>query len=67
MIDDNAEMEIFNASTKGVSPHDYWKRRYLIKNDQVPTFLQQYQEKILRTGKYLNTIKQCSKYELITI
>lgn len=42
--------------------NEYWKTRYKIKKDQVPTFLQQYQQKILRTGKYLNTVKQCSMY-----
>lgn len=62
MIDDDARMDEINKLSKGECPNEYWKRRYRIKKDHVPTFLQQYQQKILRTGKYLNTIKQCSMY-----
>ncbi|XP_065207167.1 gamma-tubulin complex component 2-like isoform X2 [Planococcus citri] len=59
MIEDNVEAERQNILAKGEFTNEYWKKRYRIKKDHVPTFLSQYQQKILRTGKYLNTIKQC--------
>lgn len=62
MIEDNVEVEQPNTIPKGEFSSEYWKKRYRIKKDHVPTFLYQYQQKILRTGKYLNTIKQCSKF-----
>lgn len=61
MIEDNSELDNQNSLNKGECSNEYWKKRYRIKKDYVPTFLQQFQQKILRTGKYLNTIKQCSK------
>ena len=30
---------------------DYWERRYSIKSDQIPSFLHNYSDMILRTGK----------------
>lgn len=40
---------------------DYWQRRYTLRTECIPTFLEKYAEKILRTGKYLNVIRQCGK------
>ena len=37
---------------------DYWERRYSIIPQNVPTFLKAYDNNILRTGKYLNVIRQ---------
>lgn len=40
---------------------DYWEKRYTIRFDCVPEFLEKSSETILRTGKYLNVIRQCGK------
>jgi len=40
---------------------DFWEKRYGLRIDKIPTFLQKYSDSILRTGKYLNVILQCEK------
>lgn len=40
---------------------DYWEKRYCLRLDKIPCFLQKYADTILRTGKYLNVIQQCDK------
>jgi len=40
---------------------DFWEKRYCLRVDKIPTFLQKYSDVILRTGKYLNVIQQCEK------
>lgn len=37
----------------------YWDCRYAIKQERIPTFLEMDADIILRTGKYLNVIRQC--------
>ncbi|KAG8186865.1 hypothetical protein JTE90_024109 [Oedothorax gibbosus] len=39
----------------------YWEKRYTIRRDQIPVFLSKAADMILRTGKYLNVIRQCGK------
>lgn len=39
----------------------YWEYQYTIQNDRVPRFLENDADIILRTGKYLNVIRQCGK------
>ena len=38
---------------------DYWEKRYTIAPHKIPTFLAKVADKLLRTGKYLNVIRQC--------
>nr|XP_029725425.1 gamma-tubulin complex component 2 homolog isoform X1 [Aedes albopictus] len=38
---------------------DYWEKQYIIRTDKVPCFLNEYADIILRTGKYLNVIREC--------
>ncbi|XP_017055579.1 gamma-tubulin complex component 2 homolog isoform X2 [Drosophila ficusphila] len=45
---------------------DYWEKRYTVRRDCIPTFLEKYSDKILRTGKYLNVIRQCGKRVMLT-
>ncbi|KAL7744586.1 hypothetical protein ACLKA6_017100 [Drosophila palustris] len=45
---------------------DYWEKRYTIRTDSIPTFLEKYSDIILRTGKYLNVIRQCGKRVMST-
>ncbi|KAM8715891.1 hypothetical protein ACLKA7_002865 [Drosophila subpalustris] len=42
----------------------YWEKRYTIRSECVPSFLENYSDIILRTGKYLNVIRQCGKREM---
>ncbi|XP_057317649.1 gamma-tubulin complex component 2-like [Hydractinia symbiolongicarpus] len=37
----------------------YWEQHYTIERERIPKFLERVAEKILRTGKYLNVIRQC--------
>lgn len=39
----------------------YWEKRYTIRSECVPSFLKNYSDMILRSGKYLNVIRQCGK------
>lgn len=39
----------------------YWEKRYTVRREQIPVFLEKAADMILRTGKYLNVIRQCGK------
>ncbi|XP_015437164.1 PREDICTED: gamma-tubulin complex component 2-like [Dufourea novaeangliae] len=40
---------------------DYWEKRYTMRSERIPTFLNEQAQTILRTGKYFNVIRQCGK------
>ncbi|XP_037070798.1 LOW QUALITY PROTEIN: gamma-tubulin complex component 2-like [Pollicipes pollicipes] len=40
---------------------DYWEKRYTIAPQKIPTFLAKVADRLLRTGKYLNVIRQCDE------
>ncbi|XP_034952766.1 gamma-tubulin complex component 2-like isoform X2 [Chelonus insularis] len=40
---------------------DYWEKRYTMKSERIPNFLNECAHTILRTGKYFNVIRQCGK------
>ncbi|XP_054729758.1 gamma-tubulin complex component 2 homolog isoform X1 [Anastrepha obliqua] len=40
---------------------DYWEKRYTIRRERIPCFLEKVSDIILCTGKYLNVIRQCGK------
>jgi len=40
---------------------NYWEKRFVLKEDQVPSFLSKMGEQILMTGKYLNVIRECDR------
>ncbi|XP_003703274.2 gamma-tubulin complex component 2 isoform X2 [Megachile rotundata] len=40
---------------------DYWEKRYTMRPERIPTFLNEHAQTILRTGKYFNVIRQCGK------
>jgi gamma-tubulin complex component 2 len=42
----------------------YWEKRYMVRRERVPSFLGQHTDKILRTGKYLNVIRQCGEFNI---
>lgn len=58
MVKDN---EIWNREI--VNPEhysaEYWEKRYTLRRDKTPKFLEPLSDCILRTGKYLNVIRQC--------
>jgi gamma-tubulin complex component 2 len=40
--------------------HDlYWERKYTLQNNFTPSFLAPYSEKILKSGKYWNVLRDC--------
>lgn len=61
MIEDKVSMEKDLNKVTGLYSDEYWSKRYIMKKENVPCFLHNVQETILRTGKYLNVIRQCSE------
>ena len=61
-------MEDNEVRDKEELPHDYcadyWEKRYTIERERIPVFLERVSDVILRTGKYLNVIRQCGKSPL---
>ncbi|XP_071785890.1 gamma-tubulin complex component 2-like [Asterias amurensis] len=39
----------------------YWEQHYTVCRDRIPVFLENVADKILRTGKYLNVIRECGR------
>ncbi|KAG8260349.1 Gamma-tubulin complex component 2 [Homalodisca vitripennis] len=61
LIMDNVEEEADANKVTGLYSDSYWSKRYTICNKNVPVFLNVVQEIILRTGRYLNVVRQCSE------
>ncbi|CAG9865546.1 unnamed protein product [Phyllotreta striolata] len=40
---------------------DYWEKKYAIRRERIPVFLEPVADIIIKTGKYLNVIRQCGK------
>ena len=60
LIEDN-EKECQNPEQNENYFDDYWDKRYVIRNEKIPRFLEKQADVILRTGKYLNVIRECGK------
>ena len=45
---------------------DFWEQRYSIKESAVPSFLEPFKDMIVRTGKYVNILRECG-YPYIAI
>lgn len=59
LVEDN---EIINRQDIDNLDHysaEYWEKRYIVREANVPIFLNDCADQILRTGKYLNVIRQC--------
>lgn len=41
---------------------DYWDKKYSVRRERIPKFLEPVADIILKSGKYLNVIRQCGKY-----
>ena len=42
----------------------YWEQHYTICRERIPVFMERVADKILNTGKYLNVVRQCGKWDL---
>lgn len=64
MVKDNREtMNRENSVLQmGEYSAEYWEKRYTLRRDKTPKFLEPLSDCILRTGKYLNVIRQCAKH-----
>ena len=45
----------------------YWEQHYTVCRDRIPVFLENVADKILRTGKYLNVIRECGENILMFV
>lgn len=45
----------------GLYQVNYWDSRYVIQESKMPKLFHSFSDKILRTGKYLNVIRECGK------
>lgn len=45
----------------------YWETRYTVQLDRIPRFLENDADIILRTGKYLNVVRQCGKEIILPV
>lgn len=61
LVKDNVAVEVAANTVSGLYSDEYWSNRYIINEENVPVFLTQVQEIILRTGRYLNVVRQCSE------
>lgn len=60
LVEDN-EKECQNPEQNEQYFDDYWEKRYVTRNEKIPRFLEKQADIILRTGKYLNVIRECGK------
>ena len=65
MVEDHQVNSMDQLSPSTAYSDDYWEKRYTLRRDRVPSFLLPLTDQILRTGKYLNVIKQCGTLECI--
>ncbi|KAJ6630896.1 Gamma-tubulin complex component 2 like [Pseudolycoriella hygida] len=61
MVKDNEILNRENVDSNHYSA-EYWERRYTLRRDKTPKFLEPLSDCILRTGKYLNVIRQCVEH-----
>lgn len=40
---------------------DYWEKKYAVRRERIPKFLEPVSDMILKAGKYLNVIRQCGE------
>ncbi|GLV35243.1 Gamma-tubulin ring protein 84 [Carabus blaptoides fortunei] len=60
LVEDNEIIQRENLSVEDYSA-DYWAKRYTVRRERIPKFLERVADIILRAGKYLNVIRQCGK------
>lgn len=61
LVEDNEVHHLENLSVEDYSA-DYWVKRYTVRRERIPKFLERVDDIILRTGKYLNVIRQCGEF-----
>lgn len=60
LVEDN-EKECQNPEQNENYFDDFWEKRYVIRTEKIPRFLEKQADVILRTGKYLNVVRECGK------
>ena len=60
LVEDN-EKECQNPEQNENYFDDYWEKRYVTRIERIPRFLEKQADIILRTGKYLNVVRECGK------
>lgn len=60
LVEDN-EKECQNPEQNENYFDDYWEKRYVTRSERIPRFLEKQADVILRTGKYLNVVRECGK------
>lgn len=60
LVEDN-EKECQNPEQNEKYFDDFWDKRYVIRSEKIPRFLEKQADVILRTGKYLNVVRECGK------
>lgn len=60
MVKDNQTMNRESGDSEYSA--EYWEKRYTLRRDKTPKFLEPLSDCILRTGKYLNVIRQCVEH-----
>ncbi|EDV96620.1 GH16357 [Drosophila grimshawi] len=62
LVEDNKNIHLAE-----LSPDEYWEKRYTLRSKCIPTFLEMQSDRILRTGKYIQVIRQCGKQVMNTM
>lgn len=60
MVKDNEIVDLERGDSEYSA--EYWEKRYTLRRDKIPKFLEPFSDCILRTGKYLNVIRQCVEH-----
>lgn len=60
LVEDN-EKEFQNPEQNENYYDDYWEKRYVIRSERIPRFLEKQADIILRCGKYWNVVRECGK------
>jgi gamma-tubulin complex component 2 len=59
-VEDN-EKECRNPDENENYFDHFWEKRYVLRSEKVPRFLEKQADIIARTGKYLNVVRECGK------
>lgn len=59
-VEDN-EKECRNPDENENYFDHFWEKRYVLKSEKIPRFLEKQADMIAKTGKYLNVVRECGK------
>lgn len=61
LVEDNEKELCQNPEQNATYFNEFWDKRYVIRSEKIPRFLEKQADVILRTGKYLNVVRECGK------